>query len=327
MEASMAVRFGRRALVVAGALSPLAARAQGAFPQRQIRIIVPFTPGGSPDVLARLLAEEFGRRFGQQTVADNRAGAGGNIAAEAVARAVPDGHTLLLMSNNIVAVNPHVGQVPFDPLNDFTPLALLARSPLAIVVGPDSPVRDVAGLLAAARSQNGQLAYSSAGVGSPHHLAMALLTSMGGVEMIHVPFRGTAPALTEVVAGRVAAMATPVGTALPLIRDGRVRPIAAAGARRLADLPDLPTVGEAALPGYETDTWLALVGPRGLPAPTARALSDAALATMARPETREQLLRLGIELDAAPPADLDALIRRDHARWGDVIRRAGITGG
>jgi tripartite-type tricarboxylate transporter receptor subunit TctC len=323
----MAVRFGRRGLVAGAVAAPLSARAQAAFPQRQIRILVPFTPGGSPDVLARLLAEEFGRRFGQQAVAENRAGAGGNIAAEAVARAAPDGHTLLLLSNNIVAVNPHVGQVPFDPLNDFTPLALLARSPLAIVVGPDSPVRDVAGLLALARSQNGQLAYASAGVGSPHHLAMALLTSMGGVEMIHVPFRGTAPALTEVVAGRVAAMATPVGTALPLIREGRVRPIAAAGARRLADLPDLPTVGETALPGYETDTWLALVGPRGLPEPVARVLSDAALATMARPETREQLLRLGIELDAAPPAELAALIRRDHARWGEVIRRAGITGG
>jgi tripartite-type tricarboxylate transporter receptor subunit TctC len=323
----MAVRFGRRAVVAGAALAPFAARAQGAFPQRQIRIIVPFTPGGSPDVMARLLAEEFARRWGQQAVAENRAGAGGNIAAEAVARGAPDGHTLLLLSNNIVAVNPHLGQVPFDPLNDFTPLALLARSPLAIVVGPDSPVRDVAGLLALARAQNGQLAYSSAGVGSPHHLAMALLTSMGGIEMIHVPFRGTAPALTEVVAGRVAAMATPVGTALPLIREGRVRPIAAAGARRVADLPDLPTVGETALPGYETDTWLALVGPRGLPEPVARALSEAALATMARPETREQLLRLGIELDAAPPAELAALIRRDHARWGDVIRRAGITGG
>lgn len=323
----MAVRFGRRAVVAGAALAPFAARAQGAFPQRQIRIIVPFTPGGSPDVMARLLAEEFARRWGQQAVAENRAGAGGNIAAEAVARGAPDGHTLLLLSNNIVAVNPHLGQVPFDPLNDFTPLALLARSPLAIVVGPDSPVRDVAGLLALARAQNGQLAYSSAGVGSPHHLAMALLTSMGGIEMIHVPFRGTAPALTEVVAGRVAAMATPVGTALPLIREGRVRPIAAAGARRVADLPDLPTVGETALPGYETDTWLALVGPRGLPEPVARALSEAALATMARPETREQLLRLGIELDAAPPAELAPLIRRDHARWGDVIRRAGITGG
>jgi tripartite-type tricarboxylate transporter receptor subunit TctC len=319
--------LGRRAVTGMLATLPFAAQAQGTFPQRQIRILVPFTPGGSPDVLARLLAEDFARAWGQQAVAENRAGAGGNIAAEATARAPADGHTLLLMSNNIVAVNPHLGTVSFDPLNDFTPLALLARSPLAIVVSPDSPVRDVAGLLRLARERPGQLAYSSAGVGSPHHLAMALLTAMGGVEMIHVPFRGTAPALTEVVAGRVAALASPVGTALPLIRDGRVRPIAAAGARRLADLPDVPTVAESALPGYETDTWLALVGPRGLSPAVTRALSEAALATMAKPETREQLLRLGIEPDPAPPAALAELIRRDHARWGDVIRRAGITGG
>ncbi|MDW8399356.1 MAG: tripartite tricarboxylate transporter substrate-binding protein [Acetobacteraceae bacterium] len=323
----MTIRFGRRSVAAGLALAPLWARAQGALPQRPIRILVPFTPGGSPDVLARLLAEEFGRRSGQQAVAENRPGAGGNIAAEAVARAAPDGQTLLLLSNNIVAVNPHLGPVPFDPLNDFTPLALLARSPLAILVGPDSPARDIPGLLALARQRNGQLAYASAGVGSPHHLAMALLCAIGGVEMIHVPFRGTAPALTELVAGRVGVMASPVGTALPLIREGRVRPIAAAGARRLTDLPELPTVAEQALPGYETDTWLALVGPRGMPEPVARALSEAALATLARAETREQLLRLGIEPDAGTPGELSALIRRDHARWGEVIRRAGITAG
>ena len=316
----------RRLLLAAPALlgAPLPGRAQAAFPQRQIRIVVPFTPGGSPDVVARLLAEEMGRRWHLGAVAENRAGAGGNLGAEAVARSAPDGHTLLLMSNNIVAVNPHIGRRPFDPLTDRVPVALLARSPLVIVVNPEQPVNDLAGLIATARAQPGAVTYASAGNGSPHHLAMALLAQMTGVTMTHVPYRGTAPALTDVVGGRVMAMATPYGTALPMISDRRVRPLAAAGARRLPGMPDLPTVAEAGVPGYETDTWLSLVAPRGTPTAVIAALEAVALETMALPRTRETLDRQGIELDAAGAAALGDLMRRDHARWGAVIRTAGI---
>jgi tripartite-type tricarboxylate transporter receptor subunit TctC len=285
---------------------------------------VPFTPGGSPDVLARLIADEAGRRWPTGAVAENRAGAGGNLAAEAVARATPDGHTLLLMSNNIVAVNPHVSRMPIDPLTDLVPIALLARSPLVIVVNPEQPVNDLAGLIAMARANPGAVTYASAGNGSPHHLAMALLGHMANIQMTHVPYRGTAPGLTDVVAGRVIAMATPFGTALPMIQDRRVRPLAAAGARRLPWMPDLPTAAEAALPGYETDTWLSLVAPRGTPAAIVATLETLALETMAMPRTKELLDRQGIEMDAANAQTLGALMQRDHARWGEVIRAAGI---
>ena len=316
----------RRLLLAAPALlaAPRDARAQAAFPARQIRIVVPFTPGGSPDVLARILAEEMGRRWPAGAVAENRPGAGGNLAAEAVARSAPDGHTLLLMSNNIVAVNPHIGRMPIDPLTDLVPVALLARSPLVIVVNPEQPVRDLMGLVTMARAQPGAVTYASAGNGSPHHLAMALLAHMTGVTMTHVPYRGTAPALTDVVAGRVAAMATPYGTATPMIADRRVRPLAAAGARRLPGLPDLPTAAEAGVPGYETDTWLSLVAPRSTPPAAIAALEAMALETMSLPRTRETLERQGIELDAAGASALGELMRRDNARWGEVIRAAGI---
>jgi tripartite-type tricarboxylate transporter receptor subunit TctC len=314
----------RRRLLLATLALPGVARAQAPFPQRQIRILVPFTPGGSPDVLARLVAEEGTRRWPQGVVVESRPGAGGNLAAEAVARATPDGYTLLLMSNNIVAVNPFVGRMPIDPLTELAPIALLARSPLVIVVNPDQPVADLAALIALARARPGFVTYASAGNGSPHHLAMALLAQMTGVEMTHVPYRGTAPALTDVVGGRVVAMATPFGTALPMIQDRRVRPLAAAGARRLPWLPDLPTAAEAGVPGYETDTWLSLAAPRGTPPAVIAALEQLALETMALPRTREQLDRQGIELDAADAQALAALMRRDHARWGAVIRAANI---
>jgi tripartite-type tricarboxylate transporter receptor subunit TctC len=315
----------RRLLLAAPAALalPRPAAAQ-AFPQRQIRIVVPFTPGGSPDVVARIIADEATRRWPAGTVAENRAGAGGNLAAEHVARAAPDGHTLLLMSNNIVAVNPHVGRMPIDPLTELVPIALLARAPLVIVVNPDQPVRDLAGLVEMAKARPGAVTYASAGVGSPHHLAMALLAHMTGVQMTHVPYRGTAPALTDVVAGRITAMATPYGTALPMIQDRRVRPLAAAGARRIGGLPDLPTAAETGIAGYETDTWLALAAPRGTPAPVISALESLSLETMATPRSRETLERQGIELDAQDAAALGALMRRDHERWGAVIRAAGI---
>lgn len=321
----------RRAAITAAGLAavgtiPRHAGAQPAapYPSRQIRILVPFTPGGSPDVLARLVAEEATRRWpAHGAVAENRPGAAGNIAAEATARAAPDGHTILLMSNNIVAVNPHVARMSFDPLSDLVPVALLARSPLVIAVNPDLPIRDLAALVALARTRPREVTYASAGIGSPHHLAMALLCHLTGTEMTHVPYRGTSPALLDVAQGRVMATATPYGTALPLIREGRIRPLAAAGAKPLSALPDIP-LASATVPGYECDTWLGLAAPRATPAPILADLEAVSLALMASPRIREALDRAGIEPDPLPARDLAALWRTDNARWGTVIRAAGI---
>jgi len=308
---------------IAPAIAP--ARAQGGFPSRPPRILVPFTPGGSPDVMARLLADESTRAWPHALVVENRPGAGGNIAAEAVARAAPDGHTILLMSNNIVAVNPFIGRMPIDPLVDLLPVALLARSPLVFLVSGDSAVRDLPGLIAAARAAPGRVTYASAGNGSPHHLAMALLARMAGVEMTHVPYRGTGPALADLVGGRVEAMASPYGTALPLIEAGRVRPLAWAGATRLAWMPDLPTVAEAALPGFDANTWLALAVPRGTPDAVISTIAALAATTLGNQRVREQLDRQGILADSADAATLGALWRSDHAQWGAVVREARIT--
>jgi tripartite-type tricarboxylate transporter receptor subunit TctC len=316
----------RRTLPLLGALAlARPGSAQAAFPSRAPRILVPFTPGGSPDVVSRMLADESGRRWPYAMVVENRPGAGGNIAAEAVARATPDGHTLLLMTNNIVAVNPFVSRMPIDPLTDLVPVALLARSPLVLLVAPESPIRDLPALIAAARAEPGRLAYASAGIGSPHHLAMALLARRAGIEMTHVPYRGTAPGLADLVGGRVAAMASPVGTALPLIQDGRLRPLAAAGVQRLPWLPEVPTVAEAALPGYDANTWLALAAPRGTPQAALAALLELCEAVMVNPRNREILDRQGIVPDFAGPDVLRDLARSDHAIWGQVIREAGIT--
>ncbi len=321
----------RRALPLLGLpflAAPARAQAPGAatWPQRPPRIIVPFTPGGSPDVLARLLADESSRRWPHTIVVENRPGAGGNIAADFVARSAPDGHTILLMSNNIVSVNPHISRMAFDPLTDLVPVALLARSPLVILVNQASPVQDMAGLIALARAQPGAVTYASAGNGSPHHLAMALLASRAAIELTHVPYRGTGPALTDLVGGRVVAMASPYGTALPLIQDRRVRPLAWAGASRLPWLPDLPTVSEAVLPGFDANTWLALAVPRGTPATVIATLTELAVSTIESPRVREQLDRQGIVAEAAGADVLGAMWQRENAEWGAVIREARITG-
>ncbi len=323
----------RRALPLLGLpllASPTRAQAPGgssaAWPQRAPRIIVPFTPGGSPDVLARLLADESSRRWSHTIVVENRPGAGGNIAADFVARSAPDGYTILLMSNNIVSVNPHISRMAIDPLTDLVPVALLARSPLVILVNQASPVQDMAGLIAMARAQPGAVTYASAGNGSPHHLAMALLAKRADVELTHVPYRGTGPALTDLVGGRVVVMASPYGTALPLIQDRRVRPLAWAGASRLPWLPDLPTVAEAVLPGFDANTWLALAVPRGTPATVVATLSELAVSTIGNPRVREQLDRQGIVAEAAGADVLGAMWQRENAEWGAVIRDARITG-
>jgi len=320
--------LSRRSLSLLPLLTlPGIAAAQPAFPQRPPRIIVPFTPGGSLDVAARILAEESGKRWAHAAVVENRPGASGNIAAELVARAVPDGHIMLIVSNNMITMNPHIGPMAIDPLTDLVPVAMLAQSPFVIVVGAESPARDVAGLIALARARPGQVTYGSVGNGSPHHLAMAMLARMAGVEMTHVPYRGTPDALTDVAGGRVTAMASPFGPALGLIQGQRLRALAAAGAQRLPWLPDLPTVAESGLPGFDAGSWLALALPKGAPAPIVAFLAEFAISVMQDPRLRGSYDRQALQPDPMGPEATGALWRREHAAWGQVIRDAGITAG
>lgn len=320
--------LARRSLSLLPLLAmPGLAAAQPAFPQRPPRIIVPFTPGGSLDVAARILAEESGKRWPHAAVVENRPGASGNIAAELVARAAPDGHTMLVVSNNMITMNPHIGPMPIDPLVDLVPVAMLAQSPFVLVVGADTPVRSIADLIALARARPGQVTYGSVGNGSPHHLAMAMLGRMAGVEMTHVPYRGTPDALTDVAAGRVTAMASPFGPALGMIQGNRLRPLAAAGAQRLPWMPNLPTVAESGLPGFDAGSWLALALPRGAPPSVIALLSDFAISVMQDPRLRDSYDRQALQPDAMGPEATGAVWRREHAAWGRVIRDAGITAG
>ena len=304
---------------------PGLAVAQAAFPQRPPRIIVPFTPGGSLDVAARILAEESGKRWPHAAVVENRPGASGNIAAEFVARAAPDGHVMLVVSNNMITMNPHIGPMSIDPLTDLVPVAMLAQSPFVLVTGADAPVRDIAGLIALARARPGEVSYGSVGNGSPHHLAMAMLARMAGVEMTHVPYRGTPDALTDVASGRVTAMASPYGPTIGLLQGQRLRALAAASTQRLPWMPDLPTVAESGLPGFDFGSWLALALPRGAPPAIVALLAEFSMSVMRDPALRAAFDRQALQPDPMGPEATGALWRREHAVWAQVIRNAGIA--
>lgn len=320
----------RLPLLAAVAATPPAAPAQtgGASarpPAGPVSLVVPYTPGTGPDILARLVQPVLQARLGQPVAVDNRAGASGNVGSQAVARAAPDGRTLLMQVNTFV-MNPSLfRQVPYDPAEDFAPVAGLTVGDLVLAVNPDVPARDPAGLVALARARPGEVAYASPGIGTPQHLAMELFRLAAGVDLNHVPYRGSAPAIQDLIGRRVAAMVLPVHTALPLARDGRLRMLAVGSERRVETAPDVPTMAEAGLPEVRVDLWYAIFGPAGLPDDLVALLHGALVAWLGEPETRARLLAQGMAPAPLDPAALAALVRRDRARWAEVVRRAGIT--
>ncbi len=316
----------RRRLAVLAALSFLAAPAAlGQQPDGPVTIIVPYTPGTGPDILARLAAPVLQARLGQPVVVDNRAGASGNIGSQAVARAAPDGRTLMMQPNTFV-MNPSLfRQVPYDPVAAFTPVALLTRGDLALVVNPDVPARDARGLAELARARPAALDYASPGNGTPQHLGMALFAQTAGIELTHIPYRGSAPAIQDLIGRRVAAMFLPVHTALPLAQGGQIRMLALGGESRAASAPDLPTLAESGFPGAQADLWYGLLGPAGMPAPLVERLNAILNAWIGDAGTAEALRAQGMVPTPATPAAFGELVARDHARWARVIRDARIT--
>jgi tripartite-type tricarboxylate transporter receptor subunit TctC len=316
----------RRGLgALAGLGLPGAARAQSRLPDGPVTIIVPYTPGTGPDILARLVAPVLQARLGQPVAVENRVGASGNIGSQAVARAAPDGRTLMMQVNTFV-MNPSLfRQVPYDPIGSFAPIAKLTVGDLVLAVNPDVPATDARGFVAYSRGRPGGADYASPGIGTPQHLAMELFRLTADVPMNHVPYRGSAPAVQDLVGRRVAAMVLPVHTALPLARDGRIRLLAVGSARRLETAPEVPTFAEAGYPDVLVDLWYALLGPAGLPEELVARLHAAMAAWLAEPATRGTLLAQGMAPTPGTPAELAALIRRDLDRWAGVIRRAGIS--
>ena len=322
-------RMSRRTLpaLVAAAGCAVQAQAQDAagFPSQTVRLIVPFPPGGPADLVARALARDLAADWRQPVVVENRAGGNGFPAAEAVARALPDGHTLFVPFFGTLVVVPHLyPSLPFDPIRDFAPVAALATLPLMLVVKPDAPFRSVSDIVEAARRQPGTISYASGGVGQGAHLAGALLQQMTGAPLVHVPYRGNAPAVADVIAGHVTMIFDGMATSLPHVRDGRLRGIAVSTAQRASSMPELPTVAESGWPGFDVGSWFGLLAPAATPPAIVSAINARVLEVMARPAFRRMLADSGLEPLPGSPAAFATLIREETLRWGALIRAAGI---
>ncbi|HLS55632.1 MAG TPA: tripartite tricarboxylate transporter substrate binding protein [Zeimonas sp.] len=294
------------------------------WPSKPIRFVVPFPAGGTTDILGRLVAAELNKAWGAQTVVENRGGAGGNIGAEAVARSAPDGHTMLVCTVGTHGINKSLySRLPFDPVKDFTPVTLLALVPNVIVVHPSVKAGTVKELIALLKANPGRLDYASSGNGTSIHLSAELFKSMTGTFMTHIPYRGSAPAIADLLAGQVQLMFDNLPSAMPQIKAGKLRALAVTSAKRAAALPDVPTVAEAGVPGYEASSWFGLVAPAGTPKEIAEKTQQAIAHAWATPEVREKLLGQGAEPVANTPAEFAKYIDAEIAKWAKVVKASG----
>jgi tripartite-type tricarboxylate transporter receptor subunit TctC len=295
------------------------------YPSRSIRLIVPFAPGGGNDNVARVVGKRLGEILGQAVVVENRAGAGGTIGAETAARAAPDGYTLFLGGVGSHAINPNLQKnLPYDPIKDFSPVALLAQAPLVLVTHPRLKVHTVQELIAMARAEPGKLNYASNGTGSSSHLAAAMFASMADIDMVHVPYKGLSPALTDLISGEVPVMFSSVVAILPHIRSGTLIALGTTGAKRLAALPDVPTIAESGLTGYETSSWYGILAPAHTPPEIVQKLNAALNQALQAPEIRASLAQEGAEPVGGTPEAFGEHIKREKERLGAVIVKAGI---
>jgi len=306
------------------ALLPVVAQAQQAFPNRPLRVIVPFAAGGGTDIIARALAVKIAEAVGQQVVVDNRTGGGTVIASEIVARATPDGHTLLLTANPHTS-NPALhAKLPYDTVRDFAAVTMLASAPLVVAVHPSVPAASVKELIAAARAKPGQYAYGTSGNGGPQHIAGELFKSMAGVDLIHVPYRGGAPASADLIAGQVQIGFGSVFTTLPHVKSGRLRGLAVTSPQRTPTLPEMPTVAESGLPGYESVTWYGVFVPGATPAATIDALNAIVVRALRHPEVGDRLTREGSEVVGGSPRDFHAFVVKEIEKLHRLARQTGL---
>ena len=314
-----------RALAAALAIVALTPAAPARdYPARPIRLVVPVAAGGGNDIAARLIAQKLSAAWGEQVVVDNRPGAATAIGSEIVARASPDGYTLMLVSVSF-AVNAALGKkLPYDSLRDFAPITQVARVPLILLVHPALPVKSVADLIALAKAQPGRLNYASAGNASSTHLPMELFMSLAHVSLNHVPYKGTAPGLNDLLGGQVQLMFDAIPPALPHMQTGRVRGLAITSAQRTAALPDMPTIAEAGVPGYAYDSWFAIFAPARTPPAIIDKLNREIVRIVHEPDVRERFVQMGVDPLGTTPAQLGAHVRSEIARWTRVVRERGI---
>ena len=300
------------------------AAAQSDYPSRPVRIIVPSPPSGGTDIVARVLAQHFSNAFRQQFFVENKPGAGNVIGIEAAARAAPDGYTLLVSASTIALNSVLYQKVPYDPVRDFTPITLAATAPNILVVNPKLPINSVADLIAAAKAQPGKLTYGTPGIGTSPHLCMELLKSMAGVDLQHVPYKGTAAAVTDIIGGQIDVAFATALTAKPLIDAGRLRALAVSGPRRSDALPNVPPVAEAGVPGYEAMQWYGLLAPAGTPAAVIQRVHAQAMVALRSPEMKARLAADGAEPLGTTPAEFGAYIKRELDKWARVRDAAHI---
>jgi tripartite-type tricarboxylate transporter receptor subunit TctC len=301
----------------------IAGAAAQQYPQRPVRVIVPLTPGGGVDTLARIISDHFSQTLGQRFIVDNRPGAGGSIGVETVAKAAPDGHTLLVSSSSLVT-NAAIQSVRYDPVKDFQPVTKLTTNPYIIVTTPSFPVASVKELVALARSRPGTVTYASSGTGGILHLGAELLCALSGVQMTHVPYKGVAEGYPAVVSGQVNwILGSPI-SALPLVKAGRLKGIAVTSAARNKALPDLPTIAESGVPGYEVDAWFGLFAPARVPAPIIEKLHAEAVKAVRAPEIERRMEAEATDVVGNTPREFSAQVRAEYEKWRSLVTKAGL---
>lgn len=321
-------RLGKFAAVcvLTSGLWPILAQAQ-AYPVKPIRLIVPFPAGGGVDFIGRIVGQKLSERLGQTVAIDNRAGANGIVGLEALKAAAPDGYTIAAASAGPLAVNPFIyAKLPHDTLRDFTHIANMVNFPLLLVSHPSLPVKNIKELIALARSQPGQVTYSSPGAGNSGHLAGELFSSMAKAKILHIPYKGTAPAVIAVLAGEAQLTWSSIPTILPHVRSGRVRALGIGNAQRISSLPDFPTVAEAGLPGFEAYAWGGMIGPANMPPVVVQRLSKEINEILKQKDVTDRMLAEGTVPTPSGPEEFTAYIRAELKKWGDVVKMAGIKG-
>jgi tripartite-type tricarboxylate transporter receptor subunit TctC len=307
------------------AVAPFA-HAQDDYPNRTVRIIVPFAPGGSTDVVARILADKLGTDLKQSFVVENRAGAGGNIGADAVAKASPDGYTLLMGTTGVLAINKYLyKEMSFDPERDLVPVSYTSLITNILVVNPQVPAKTVSELVALARAKPGSLTFASSGAGSSTHLSAELFKSMAGVDILHVPYKGSSQAITDLMGGQVTMLFDNAPSSIPFVEQGKLRALAVTSTKRLPNLPDVPTLDEAGVKGYESLSWSGIMAPAGTPKRVIDKLNAAIEKILRDPDVKQRFASLGVEPVGGPPEAFSRHIRAESEKWARVVKTANIT--
>ena len=317
------MRFWLHIVLLAGAALAANAVAQQ-YPARPVRIYIPFTAGSAADIIARALEPQMREKLGQSLIIDNRGGAGGNIAAELTAKSPADGYSVMMGTVGTHAINYSLySKLPYHPQRDFTPIALVGESPNILVINPYVPAHSIKELIALGKANPGKLNYGSSGSGTTVHLSAELFSVMTGIKMVHVPYKGASEALTALLSGQTDLQFASLSSGIPLVKAGRLRAFAVTGEKRSPSIPEMPTMSEAALPGYAASAWFGLLGPAGMPPAAVTALSNAALASLQTQEVKDRLFASGVELRPMPPDEFTRLIDVEIKKWAQVVKASG----